>query len=325
MKIIKNIIIILNVLFFSCADNISINNNTQSLNATGDVSTLNIVTWNIENFPKNSLTANYVKNIIDSMNVDILALQEIENFTSLMNIASDLGEQWTAYRAPGSFGELGYLINSDELDAVQVPYSMPNEDFPCPSYAFNISDHLCANQDPIDYEYNFAYKMPYILNFEYNNEIFSLINMHLKCCGNTNSEEESRRYESIKHLHNYLNNHLLGHNIIIVGDYNDDISTTVTFDGTEKGIFYLLEEDYGEYLFTDINIQNGSVNYWSYPSWPSHLDHIVINNNIINNPNIYYETSTLLVDQMLEGGWGEYNSYISDHRPLLINLDISIP
>ena len=209
MKIIKNIIIILNVLFFSCADNISINNNIQSLNVTGDVSTLNIVTWNIENFPKNSLTPNYVKNVIDSMNVDILALQEIENLTSLMNIASDLGEQWIVYRSPGPSwgsggGNLAYLINTDELDAVQVPYSMPNEDFPCPSYAFNISDHKCANQDPIDYEYNFAYKMPYILNFEYNNEIFSLINMHLKCCGNQNSVEAARRYEAIKHLHNYI-------------------------------------------------------------------------------------------------------------------------
>ena len=60
--------------------------------------------------------------------------------------------------------------------------------------------------------------MPYILNFEYNNEIFSLINMHLKCCGGTNSQEESRRYEAVKHLHNYLNNHLLDRNIIIVGD-----------------------------------------------------------------------------------------------------------
>ena len=73
MKIIKNIFIVLNILLFSCAENISPLNNTSSLNIKGDLNTLNIVTWNIENFPKNELTPDYVQTIVDSMEVDILA------------------------------------------------------------------------------------------------------------------------------------------------------------------------------------------------------------------------------------------------------------
>ena len=91
MKIIKNIFIVLNILLFSCAENISPLNNTSSLNIKGDLNTLNIVTWNIENFPKNELTPDYVQTIIDSMEVDILALQEIRSLTSLNNIAYNLG------------------------------------------------------------------------------------------------------------------------------------------------------------------------------------------------------------------------------------------
>ena len=82
--------------------NISPLNNTSSLNVKGDLNTLNIVTWNIENFPKNELTPDYVQTIVDSMEVDILALQEIRSLTSLNNIAYNLGDNWVAFRSSGS-------------------------------------------------------------------------------------------------------------------------------------------------------------------------------------------------------------------------------
>ncbi len=324
MKIIKNIFIILNILLFSCADNIAPLNNTSSLNIKGDISTLNIVTWNIENFPKNDLTPDYVQTIVDSMNVDIIALQEIRNLTSLNNIAYNLGDNWVAYRSPGSssYGNLAFLINTNEVNIVNNPYTMPNEDFSCPAYTVNIENHRCSYEDPIDFEYNFAYRMPYILDFEYNNQLFSLVNIHLKCCNN-NGDEKPRRFDSISHLHNYiLSNFTPRRNILIVGDYNDNLQTQVNYTGSDTGIFYLLESN--GYAFADQDISTGSSANFSYPSYPSHIDHIVINSNILNNPNITYETHTLLVENVFSGGFSEYDSYVSDHRPVLINLDIPI-
>tara|TARA_B100001094_G_scaffold109763_1_gene105735 strand:+ start:3904 stop:4884 length:981 start_codon:yes stop_codon:yes gene_type:complete len=324
LKIIKNIFIILNILLFSCADNIAPLNNTSSLNIKGDISTLNIVTWNIENFPKNDLTPDYVQTIVDSMNVDIIALQEIRNLTSLNNIAYNLGDNWVAYRSPGSssYGNLAFLINTNEVNIVNNPYTMPNEDFSCPAYTVNIENHRCSYEDPIDFEYNFAYRMPYILDFEYNNQLFSLVNIHLKCCNN-NGDEKPRRFDSISHLHNYiLSNFTPRRNILIVGDYNDNLQTQVNYTGSDTGIFYLLESN--GYAFADQDISTGSSANFSYPSYPSHIDHIVINSNILNNPNITYETHTLLVENVFSGGFSEYDSYVSDHRPVLINLDIPI-
>ena len=143
MKIIKNIFIVLNILLFSCAKNISPLNNTSSLNITGDLNTLNIVTWNIENFPKNELTPDYVQTIVDSMSVDILALQEIRNITSLNNIAYNLGDNWIAFHSSGSsnYGNLAFLINTNEINILMDPYNMPNADYPCPTYALNIENH----------------------------------------------------------------------------------------------------------------------------------------------------------------------------------------
>ena len=68
---IRNIIYIFLILFYSCSeeygmDFISIN--------FGSADSLDIITWNIENFPKNPSTINYVSDLIHAFdNIDIIA------------------------------------------------------------------------------------------------------------------------------------------------------------------------------------------------------------------------------------------------------------
>ena len=77
------------IVIFSCSkdNNPQIPNSNSyfdsSLNFVGSNETLDIITWNIQNFPKNELTINYIKESIDSLNVDIIALQEIESLNAL--------------------------------------------------------------------------------------------------------------------------------------------------------------------------------------------------------------------------------------------------
>ena len=337
MKLNQIILIISLQFFFSCSKDI-ISSNIEieegifipSLNVSGSLEELNIVTWNIEDFPKNNLTEEYVKNAIEALNVDIIALQEIRLLTNLNNIANALGNHWSAYRAPGSsnYGNLAYLINTNEVDVLNTPYTMPDGYIECPSYAYDLLNHECedaAANSNYSISYDFAWRMPYILNFKYNDEVFSLINIHLKCCGGTGGSEEARRYAAAQNLSSYINNNLSSNNIIIVGDFNDDINDLVNFE-TETNIFHPFHNEYSNnYIFTDMNIANGSVNFWSYPNYPSHIDHIVINDNIFNNPNISHSTNTILIENLFEGGWGEYNNYISDHKPILINLNVAYP
>ena len=102
MKINKNIIlIIINIFFLQCSKNILIINNN-SLNAYGDISTLNLLTWNVEQFPKNNLTLEYLNHAIDAMAVDVIALQEIKSLTKLNELTTELGEEWISFRDVGS-------------------------------------------------------------------------------------------------------------------------------------------------------------------------------------------------------------------------------
>ena len=142
-----------------------------SLNFQGTDETLDIITWNIENYPKNNITNSYVNEIIDSLNVDIISLQEIRDNTSFNELVNSL-DGWSGYRSGGNssdYQEIAYLINTNKVEILSVPYTI-------------LDDEL----------YYFAYREPYVLEISYNNESLVLINVHYKCC----SGHEDRRLQA---------------------------------------------------------------------------------------------------------------------------------
>ena len=265
----------------------------------GQTESLDVITWNIENFPKSNQTINYVTNIINDINVDIIALQEIENQVSFEQLENNLFGSWTGYRSENSnWGELSYLINHDNVEITHYPYTILD-----------------------DYEYYFAYRPPYVVEVSFNEETFIIINVHYKCCGDGNLEqddwdEEYRRQQANHYLKNYIDTYLSNQNVIVLGDFNDDISEST------NNVFSNFLDDTENYYFADIHIAEGPSSNWSFPSWPSHLDHILITNEIFDNYNIN-SAFTFKIDQYM-GGWNQYDNYISDHRPVVINLDFLI-
>ena len=99
----KFLIVLLTIIIFSCSSDTNpssgINNNDLELNFVGDDQNLDIVTWNIQNFPKHDLTIEYVRQCINELNVDIIALQEIESGTSLTALQESLGSNWIFFKS----------------------------------------------------------------------------------------------------------------------------------------------------------------------------------------------------------------------------------
>ena len=133
----------------------------------GSENTLDIMTWNIENFPKqNNETTNYVDSLIRTSNLDIIALQEITStsaFNQLIAIMNDSGSPhiWEGYRYDnGGWGELAYIINTSTINIIQNPYKILDS-----------------------FTHYFAYREPYILEITFSNKPFFIINNHFKCCG----------------------------------------------------------------------------------------------------------------------------------------------
>ena len=57
----------------------------------GTDSTFEVVSWNIEWFPKNGqTTANYVQTILTNLQADVYALQEIDDTTLLKSVVANI-------------------------------------------------------------------------------------------------------------------------------------------------------------------------------------------------------------------------------------------
>ena len=262
------------------------------LNFKGDITNLDIITWNIENFPKDILTIEYVNECVDSLNVDIIALQEIDNGSSLDILDEFLGSNWISFKSSSS---LAYLVNTNNISIINTPYTILSQ-----------------------YWYDFASRLPYVLEFNYKNENFTLINIHFKCCDNDIDEpdNEDRRLASNQALHNYILNNLNNNNVLVVGDYND------TLIDNDNNIFEIFLND-PDFLFADFDIANGAYQYWSYPPYEqfgSHIDHILVTNELVDN---IINTETILIDHSLAEEFYTYDYYISDHRPVGISLYFS--
>ena len=258
---------------------------------------LDVMTWNIEWFPKNGqVTIDYVSQIIDVLDIDVLAIQEVDDISAFNQVVNGL-ENYAGYLESSWFAGLAYIYNTQTVEINNIyeiytssPYWSP---FP---------------------------RSPMVMDMDFMNENYIIINNHFKCCGDDNmnlnddDDEETRRYIASNLLKEYVDNYFPDSNVIILGDLNDEL-----IDNPDDNVFQMILDDFENYLFTDMDIAQGNSNGWSYPSWPSHLDHILITNELFDN-DPYVEV--IRIDDFMDGGFSQYDQNISDHRPVALKLAI---
>ena len=261
----------------------------------GSENDLDVMTWNIERFPKNgSITVNYVTQIINALDMDVIAIQEVDDISSFNQLLYNL-DGYEGYLESSWFAGLAFIYKTETIQINNIyeiyttsPYWSP---FP---------------------------RSPMVMDMNYMGENYIIINNHLKCCGddyldlNDTGDEETRRYIASNLLKDYVDNNFSESNVIVLGDLNDSLS-----DNLANNVFQMIIDDTENYLFTDMDIAYSNPTMWSYPSWPSHLDHILITNELFDN-NLY--TDVIRIDNFMDGEFNEYDQYISDHRPVAIKL-----
>ncbi len=66
-----------------------------------------------------------------------------------------------------------------------------------------------------------------------------------------------------------------------------------------------------------MEIAQGSPADWSYPWWPSHLDHILVTSALFCD---IRTVGTLRLDTYFDRGLSYYDENISDHVPVILSL-----
>jgi len=294
-KIIKNIIIssycLVTALYAQDLEDLSF----------GDDNSLDIATWNIEWFPKNNqITIDFVTEIINLLDLDILAIQEVDDTTMFDQMLDSL-QAYSGYYESSWFAGLAYIYKT-ELVEINDIYEI-----------YTTSPY-----------WNAFPRSPMVMDINFMEENYFIINNHFKCCGDgiidfdDTSDEENRRYTAINLIKEYIDNNLSSNNVIVLGDLNDDIA-----EDPPNNIFQEVLDDSAHYRFADLEIAQGNSSEWSFPNWPSHLDHILITDELFNEIN-NSEVQTIKIDEYLDGGWNEYDQNISDHRPVAIKFSFSV-
>ena len=249
---------------------------------------IEVVTWNIEQFPKlGQRTIDSVANIITSLNADIYCLQEISNLSMFLVLVEILD---------------GYsYVASDATEYLNLVVLYKEDQF------------VVRNQSNLftDYMYEFAYRPPLRLEMTFlgQNAIdFTLINMHLKCCDSGNGFD--RRKASSGILYDYLNLSVEAGvvNHIVVGDWNDDLS-----DMYSENSFNIFLDDTDNYKYVNYDYANSGYNTAvSYPSYSSFIDHIMISKDLFEEAD-NGDIQTIRLGDYISG----YDQIISDHRPVV--------
>lgn len=272
--------------------------NIENLNFGSDT-TLDIMTWNIEAFPKaGQNTMDSVRKIVEALDMDIIGVQEINDTNAFKTMVLTINGY-------SGFAKLNYIVGLGfiyKTSSIQI--NSIYEIFTAPQYWNNFP------------------RAPIVMDMNYMNERYILIVNHLKCCGdgfidlgNTN-DEENRRLESVILLKEYIDQNFPTLKTIVLGDLNDLIT-----DQPNSNVFQPILNDPSNYAFADNAIALGPSSNWSYPTWPSHLDHFIITNEL------FYETQnngsyvqTLKLESEFAAGWPSYEAIVSDHRPVAMKI-----
>lgn len=278
------------ILFISSCAEPAPSNHDPDLPSVDQLESLELLSWNLRFFPENGRQEiDRVTAILDSLNADIVCIQEIDQMTRMREVAEDLAQYTLIESELTDFLALGILYKHDILLPLGTAELFTSE------------------------SYIFAGRYPLKVNFRsmIDSSIFdfTVIDVHLKARSGSSNIERRRQASALLHSHvTTMMNTSADTNVLIIGDWNDDMSTE-----SGKQSFEAFWEDSLNYRFTTSPLAHASSNFNdSYPSWPSFIDHVLISRALFDEDRTA-TTSTIRLDAYMD----DYFTLVSDHRPVL--------
>ncbi len=266
-----------------------------SVQKFGEDNMFEIATWNIENFPlKDDYTIEALKTVIEQIDIDFIAVQEIASVNEFNKLLSELDGWSGGYSSDvyssGSYQKTGYLYKTSMISVSDVHNIFENDyyAFPRPPLMLYVSVKDKSGT-PFD---------------------FNMIVLHLKAMGG--EDNEARRRAAADSLKNFIDHEISAGSdadFIVLGDWNDHLT-----DDEADNIFQVFLDDSLHYEFLTKSLKD-QYSYIStrYPT--SLIDHILIT---VDAENEYGNglTKVLYLDEEFK----EYPEFISDHRPVAVKF-----
>ena len=294
--------------------------NATNLDQTNQIE---VVTWNIRNFPQHSSSSDYVKALLEKWNADIYLFQEVSGSNTKKSELIEMLNSMTnySYVLDEESGNLGFAL---VYKTGNVTFVSKNELW---------SDTPNGNDGDGDYsnnaQYQFASRPPMESYITWTDGTKSMdlyvINVHYKCCGddtydsNDPGDETTRRHHASLLLTDYIINNRSTDNVIIVGDFNNVGSQSVD----NPTISPFTDDSFSSsahFEMVDEDILTGPSSGYSWQGWTSsysaaHFDHIIINQPLFQYDNVTSSVGVISTPIETNTSAQTVDARISDHQP----------
>lgn len=263
--------------------------------------TLDVVTWNIEWFGNTGngpddedLQLRNAITVVKTIDADIYALQEISSPARFNELVDSLVEYGGFLSNYSQTQNTAYLFKRSTIDSLSGVTMSSSDGFTQSNWANG--------------RYPLLFRFMADINGE--QQEFYTFNIHAKAFGDQGSYDQ--RVAASAELKEYLDRNRASDNVMVLGDYNDEILTS-TFTGNVSP--YKNFDDDSEYTIVTKNLEEKG---FASQSFGSFLDHITFTSELSDE----YFTGTERVEN--PSYVGSYLSTTSDHYPIWTRFKFGI-
>jgi|GEM_PF-434887 len=293
--------------------------------------TLEVVNWNMEWFgsdpasnlgpkDKNLQNANATK-IINALKADVYALVEVVDTMRLRTIVANMPGY--AYRV-GDFGS--YADNRQDVDyngAQKLAFVYRTSVVSNPKFTVPFRSAQADNKP--DYTYwssgRFPFQMTADVTLNGVTKPVTFIAIHAKANTSPTATAYDRRKNSADELKAYLDTNYSGANVVVLGDFNDDLDQTITTGlsttATSYSAFTSDAANYPSPTLQELSLTGKK----STVSYSDVIDHVVTTKPFYS----YYIKGTTEVQTSIAATVANYGTTTSDHYPVLTRYSFDAP
>lgn len=250
------------------------------------------ITWNIQNFPRlGDQTILDMVEIINDLDADLFALQEIEDTVSFRRLLSLLPGYNGLYSddvySGGEYQKTAVIYKTDMIHISGKQMLFVDDSYSFPRPPLRVYVQAFHREKWFD---------------------FTLIVLHLKASGG--EENEARRRSACNKLKNYLDNEIAissDKDFMVMGDWNDELN-----DPPADNVFQVFLNDPLNYIFlTQVLLNDPTQNATYIGSFNSIIDQVLISKDVLDEYANGY-TQVIKIDEFFSA----YTYEVSDHRPV---------
>ncbi|MDX8339190.1 T9SS type A sorting domain-containing protein [Draconibacterium sp. IB214405] len=294
--------------------------------------TLDIATWNIEwfgdsgsNSPADDQTQkDSVKAVLLALYADIIGVEEISDDDLFAQLVAELPgynfilSDATSYPdGDGDKQKVGFIYKTATVSPVSTKVLLASVH---PYYNGGDASMLGDFPDEDKTRFYASGRLPFMLTanvtIEGVTQQISFIDLHARA--NTSpyqSKYDMRKYD-VEALKDTLDMYYADQNIVMVGDYNDDVDETVADVSSIISTYQAYVDDAANYSFPTRALSDA--NYRSYAFYPNMIDHVMLSDELFSN---YIDGSAKVHYEFYDS---DYTSTTSDHFPVSVRLKMNL-